>query len=112
MQVMQPRTKKGPSWANEASQPRSEVIPSSTVNVHPSRVKLVENAVDGEEEEKKEDGDVEREEGISDLDWMKGRMTQNIEASDKPFEQSEDEIDHKPDAEEAFKEVRMLCYCH
>ena len=105
MQVMKPRTKNGPSWVNEAhSQPQSDAI---FPIVHPSRAKFGEVA---EEEQEKDDEDLnaEREEGISDLDWMKRRITQNIEGTDKAFEQSEDEMDHSPDAEEPSREVSML----
>jgi multiple RNA-binding domain-containing protein 1 len=109
MQVMKPRTKNGPSWANEAhSQPQSDV---TSPIVHPSRAKLVENAEVAEEEQEKEDDEdlsAEREEGISDLDWMKRRMTQNIDGTDKAFEQSEDEMDHTSDAEEPSREVSIL----
>jgi multiple RNA-binding domain-containing protein 1 len=109
MQVMKPRTKNGPSWVNEAhSQPQSDVI---FPIVHPSRAKLVENAEVAKDEKEKEDHEdlsAEREEGISDLEWMKRRMRQNIEGTDKAFEQSEDEMDHSPDAEEPSREVSML----
>jgi multiple RNA-binding domain-containing protein 1 len=107
MEVMQPRTKKGPSWANEAhSQPQPDATSSSIGNVHSSRVALIEKAeVDAEEEEKSESMDGKKEEGISDLDWMKRRMKENIEATEKVFEQSDDEMDGGADDHEASREV-------
>jgi len=98
---MKPRTKNGPSWANEThSQPQSDAI---FPIVHPSRAKSGEVAE--EQERHDEDLSAEREEGISDLDWMKRRITRNIEGTDKAFEQSEDEMDHSPDAEEPSRRV-------
>jgi multiple RNA-binding domain-containing protein 1 len=32
-----------------------------------------------------------REEGLSDLDWMKRRMSKNVDVVEKAFEQSDDE---------------------
>ena len=92
---MQPRTKKGPSWANdEEAQPQ----PSSIGNVHASRVSLVENAETGGKE-----ADAIDAEGISDLDWMKRRMTQNLDTSEKAFEQSDDdEMDGPMDGKVRF----------
>jgi len=98
LQVMQPRTKKGPSWANdEEAQPQ----PSSIGNVHASRVSLVENAETGGKEAEK--NDAINAEGISDLDWMKRRMTQNLDTSEKAFEQSDDdEMDGPMDGKVRF----------
>ena len=61
-----------------------------------------------EQERHDEDLSAEREEGISDLDWMKRRITRNIEGTDKAFEQSEDEMDHSPDVEEPSRRVSIL----
>jgi multiple RNA-binding domain-containing protein 1 len=105
MEVMQPRTKKGPSWANGAlSQPTLPNAQPSITNVHPSRAKLVEVAEVGGEEEGKE-GQEEKDEGISDLDWMRRRMSKNVEVTERLFEQSDDEVDDEGDAEEVPREV-------
>jgi multiple RNA-binding domain-containing protein 1 len=106
--VMQPRTKKGPLWANEALQPQPQPSSSCIGNVHASRLKLVEKVgADVNEKETDEKEDEEKDEGISDLDWMKKRMTQNIEAAEKVFEQSDDEMNHELNEEESPTEVRI-----
>ena len=73
---MQPRTKKGPTWANEA---QSWPEPS------PVQPQKAQEGLVG-------DGDavVTKEEGISDLEWMKRRVKDNVDAA---FEQSDDEED-------------------
>jgi multiple RNA-binding domain-containing protein 1 len=70
MQVMKPRTKKGPSWANEGGALTSAPVPTTEV--------------DG-----KEDGEEKRkDEGISDLDWMKMHLKGNLD--ERAFEQDEE----------------------
>jgi multiple RNA-binding domain-containing protein 1 len=71
MQVMKPRTKKGPSWANEGGVVASAAVPTAEVN----------GKEDGEEETRKD-------EGISDLDWMKMHLKGSLE--EKVFEQDEE----------------------
>jgi len=67
LSVMQQRTQKGPTWANE---PRVEQsVPLSEYGDQP----LMSSAT------------------LSDLEWMKQRMSQNIDKVDKIFEQSEEE---------------------
>jgi multiple RNA-binding domain-containing protein 1 len=102
MQVMQPRTKKGPSWANEA-QTQPELVTSPT-GVKTSKPKIIEKAEQAADEEPEKDT---REEGMSDLDWMRQRMSQNVDSADvgpeKVFKQSDEE-----DGEvEAPREVRI-----
>jgi multiple RNA-binding domain-containing protein 1 len=73
MDVMQPRTKKGPSWANEAkeSHPILAVDPPETTTIS-----------DGPDNN----------ETVSDLEWMRRRMNLASDSSpDKVFEQSDDE---------------------
>jgi len=73
MDVMQPRTKKGPSWANEAkeSHPILAVDPLETTTIS-----------DGPDNN----------ETVSDLEWMRRRMNLASDSSpDKVFEQSDDE---------------------
>ncbi|KAJ7982776.1 hypothetical protein DFH06DRAFT_710389 [Mycena polygramma] len=71
LQVMQPRGNKGRTWANEAA-------PAAPINPPPAE------AMD-------EDTEPVREEGLSDLDWMKRRMSKNVDVVEKAFEQSDDE---------------------
>ena len=68
MKVMKPRTKKGPSWANEDAQ-----APGT----------------DGKVEEATEE-DVPNK-SISDLDWLKKHTSKSVDNVDKVFEQSDDE---------------------
>ncbi|KAG0699594.1 hypothetical protein DFH29DRAFT_935916 [Suillus ampliporus] len=72
MDVMQPRTKKGPSWANEAkeSHPALSTDPPETSTTS----------------ERPEDN-----EAVSDLEWMRRRMKVSDSPPDKVFEQSGDE---------------------
>ncbi|ESK91484.1 pre-rrna processing protein [Moniliophthora roreri MCA 2997] len=72
LEVMAP--KKKPTWANEA-QPQPEASTSA---------KKIDDDV------KDIDMDIP-EEGLSDLDWMRRRMTGNIDEVEKAFEQSDDE---------------------
>lgn len=71
MKVMKPRTKKGPSWANE----------DSHASGRDSRVQIAEEATEEDALNK----------NISDLDWFKKHTSKNIDNVDKVFEQSDDE---------------------
>ena len=71
MKVMKPRTKKGPSWANEDSQ-----APGTD-----GKVVIVEEATEEDVQNK----------SISDLDWFKKHTSKNVDNVDKVFEQSDDE---------------------
>ncbi|KAG7085951.1 hypothetical protein E1B28_003479 [Marasmius oreades] len=67
MEVMQP--KKGPAWANDAqSQPEAS-----------TSAKKIDDEV------------LVDEEGVSDTDWLKRRMSKNVDGVEKVFEQSDDE---------------------
>ncbi|KAG2133823.1 uncharacterized protein EDB93DRAFT_1173636 [Suillus bovinus] len=72
MDVMQSRTKKGPSWANEAKESHP-VLPASSPETT--------NVSDGPPNN----------EAISDLEWMKQRMNASDSLPDKVFEQSDNE---------------------
>lgn len=95
---MQPRTK-GPSWADN---------PTPQLATGISRKK-------GEEAEKPRDQEglvnAESPDGLSDMEWMKRRMKQDVEdagaASDKVFEQSDDE-EQGVDAMDVQTEVKDL----
>ncbi|KAE9390532.1 RNA-binding domain-containing protein [Gymnopus androsaceus JB14] len=68
-------TKKGPSWANEA-QPKAST--SATKLDDPEPMVVDEPA---------------REEGLSDLEWMRRRMTEKADLVEKAYQQSDDEGD-------------------
>ncbi|KAJ7068837.1 hypothetical protein C8F01DRAFT_1119476 [Mycena amicta] len=75
-QIMKPREKK--RWANEAA-------PSTPLELPPDT-----------EDDKMDEDDV-ADEAISDLEWMRRRMTENAAVVEKAFEQSDDEADTAPD---------------
>ncbi|KAG2051106.1 RNA-binding domain-containing protein [Suillus hirtellus] len=84
MDVMQPRTKKGPSWANEAkeSHPALPAGPLETTTTS---------------------DEPDNNEAVSDLEWMRRRMNLESDTSpDKVFEQSDDEheVNQSPIPEE------------
>lgn len=71
MKVMKPRT--GPAWANEATaQPTVSVPKTDDTTMQ-----------DAEPEPRQDD--------VSDLEWMKQRMSKNVDVVEKAFEQSDDE---------------------
>lgn len=73
MDVMQPRTKKGPSWANEAKESHP-VLPAS----HSEAMSTSDEP--------------DNNEAVSDLEWMRRRMNLASDSlPDKVFEQSDDE---------------------
>ncbi|KAF7984579.1 hypothetical protein HWV62_13803 [Athelia sp. TMB] len=94
LQIMQPRSQKGPSWANEAPSQPALAIDSVEKKVMISQPETTTNAMEVDVDvdvAEKEDAQVE---GISDLDWMKRRMTQAADVAlvpEKAFEQSDDE---------------------
>lgn len=99
MQVMQSRAKKGPSWINEA-QAQSELTSPAAVKL--SKPKFIEKVKQPPAEEPVGDA---QEECISDLDWMRQRISQHVDSTDvgleKVFEQSDEEV-------EAPAEVRLF----
>ncbi|ETW79698.1 hypothetical protein HETIRDRAFT_445497 [Heterobasidion irregulare TC 32-1] len=96
---MQPRTKKGPSWADNPTPQLSTEI----------------SCKKGEEAEKPRDHEelvnAESPDGLSDMEWLKRRMKQDVEdagaASGKVFEQSDDE-EQDVDATDVQTEVKDL----
>ncbi|KAF8654742.1 hypothetical protein AX16_003397 [Volvariella volvacea WC 439] len=82
MEVMQPRNKNGPSWAND-DQP---VAQAKHVNAPPPPAAP-------EPEQALEEVPEPSMEGLSDMEWMKRHMSSKVEAEDKAFEQSDDEMD-------------------
>ena len=89
MQVMQPRTKKGPSWANEFD-----------TGTGPSSTSAGKQTKTGKAEDKNADVNDEKNDNISDLDWMKQRMSKAVDdEAEKAYEQSDDgekDSDQKP----------------
>lgn len=90
---MQPRSKQGPSWANDANQ----LQPSMVDVPGPSKLKSKKQSAK-EQPPPPETDTEERQEGVSDLEWMQQRMSKKID--DKAFEQSDEEAE-----EELEKEV-------
>ncbi|KAF7294210.1 hypothetical protein HMN09_01149400 [Mycena chlorophos] len=84
-QVMKPRGTK--SWANEAAT-AVPVVPKSP-SPAPS---------EDDDEDKMEEDDVAENEAISDLEWMRRRMKDNVAEAEKAFEQSDDEDEPAPAA--------------
>lgn len=82
LEVMQPRTKKGPSWANEARVEQPVLSPEEHKNHPPTNSAL-----------------------LSDLEWMKQRVAQNVEGENRVFEQSDEE-----DGPPATSEVGALVF--
>ncbi|KAJ6615636.1 hypothetical protein B0H10DRAFT_2164825 [Mycena sp. CBHHK59/15] len=77
LQVMQRQGNKGRTWANEpAPAAPVEALKDPTLTEH---IEI--------------DIEPAREEGLSDLDWMKRRMSKNVNVVEKAFEQSDDEDD-------------------
>ncbi|KAG5643857.1 hypothetical protein DXG03_009541 [Asterophora parasitica] len=76
MNIMKPRNKKAPTWANE-ERPDTPVIPAPEPDVT--------------EDVPMADDTAARDETISDLDWMKQRMSKQVDVVEKVFEQSDDE---------------------
>ncbi|KAJ7506616.1 hypothetical protein B0H11DRAFT_237636 [Mycena galericulata] len=80
LKVMQPRGNKGRTWANEAAPAVPLELPTDPTDA----------------DEMDQDGEPLREEGLSDLDWMKRRMSKNVDVAEKAFEQSDDEDTDPP----------------
>ncbi|EKM76657.1 hypothetical protein AGABI1DRAFT_122567 [Agaricus bisporus var. burnettii JB137-S8] len=70
LEVMKPRTKKGPIWANEAQpkdiRPQEQLVDKAPVNTAT----------------------------LSDAEWMKQRMSNNVDNEGKAFEQSDEESEN------------------
>jgi multiple RNA-binding domain-containing protein 1 len=93
LEVMQPRNK-GPSWANE-----EKVHEPSMPEVGPSDdVGMVGST--GPEQE-----------GLSDMEWLKRRMTENVDqVNSKMFEQSDDEDEVPKKKAEAVSALLYSCW--
>jgi multiple RNA-binding domain-containing protein 1 len=81
LEVMQPRTKKGPAWANDMKS--EDVVPTGKTKHKQKAAEDIHTDVQGD--------DPALEVTLSDLDWMKKHMSQNVDVVEKVFEQSDEE---------------------
>ncbi|CCM02940.1 uncharacterized protein FIBRA_05055 [Fibroporia radiculosa] len=109
MQVMQPRTKKGPSWADAdvampLNRPATNGIDiKDQIDATQSRKSSKAQPTSGENDEMKDATDSldfeseHRDDGISDMDWFRKRTKAVLDEADPPaekaFEQSDEEVD-------------------
>lgn len=79
---MQPKSRKGPSWADAPEAPEDASILTKKGGRQSKP-----------DEEKSQPVEEEPPEGLSDMEWMRRRMRQDVEAAvpEKAFEQSDDE---------------------
>ncbi|KAI0370963.1 hypothetical protein BV20DRAFT_1071162 [Pilatotrama ljubarskyi] len=96
LQVMQPRTKKGPSWKDDDPAPAPVASTSALAEAEATKKgkKSKDKAKKAEEEgEQPEQADAAAE-PVSDLDWLKRHMKPTLEDPEEPekvYEQSDDE---------------------
>ncbi|TEB23078.1 RNA-binding domain-containing protein [Coprinellus micaceus] len=89
MEVMQTRTKKGPSWANDASTAEPAMPDPS-----PSTISSTKKQSDDEDVAMEDAAEAAPAgEPMSDMEWLKQRMSSNVDnvVEEKAFEQSDDE---------------------
>ncbi|KAH9943660.1 hypothetical protein B0H21DRAFT_810303 [Amylocystis lapponica] len=116
MQIMQPRTKKGPSWANEDATPLASTTTGIPVSASTSKKLTLKSKAVDTTNNGLEDGTQpsHTDTGLSDTDWLKRHTKQAIEESEdavpeKAFSQSDgegeveamDEVDDASAAEQA-----------
>ena len=102
---MEPRSKKGPSWKDDA------IAQQSSSSFHPDRKK---NSKAGDASNRLQpdsvDGEAPQEEAVSDMDWLKRHTKASVNVTEPSqetvFDQSADDIEHT--SEEAAKEVSSL----
>lgn len=95
---MQPKSGKGPSWADAPEAPE-DVATQSKKGDHRAKSDI----------EKPQPVEEEQPEGLSDMEWLRMRMKQDVEpaAPEKAFEQSDDEemdVGHAPVPEQKEEE--------
>ncbi|KAH7882733.1 hypothetical protein F5I97DRAFT_1907901 [Phlebopus sp. FC_14] len=78
------RSRKGPSWANEIEES------------HPAPTSIDPDDKELEVEQTNPGPHTGADETISDLEWMKRRMTQHVSESDRVFQQSDDDEEKNP----------------
>jgi hypothetical protein len=83
---MLPRSKLGPSWANEVDQSQSSIkLPDP--NIRKSKKEALKEAAPNHELDHETP-----QEGVSDMEWMRQRMTQELRTTGaETLEQSEEE---------------------
>ena len=107
MQVMQPRTKKGPSWKDEDPAP----VASSSNSPAAGRLKKMERVKqrdDGQDAASQEPEAAA--EAMSDLDWLRKHTKPATDVDihvDKVFEQSDDELVDAPDDDDDVRQFRV-----
>ena len=115
---MKPRTKKGPSWADNDAlpQPSSSRTPAAATNtpddtksraVKKKKEKHDANAAEGTEGTAEPDAAA-----VSDMDWFKQRtkavLDEPEEGAERVFEQSEDESEEESDDDDDDDKVGIL----
>jgi multiple RNA-binding domain-containing protein 1 len=89
LQVMQPQTKKGPSWANEKQTSHPTMGSSSLAPPEPSTSDLGYGKPKDQKDSEDMQVDVEPAKELSDLDWMRQRMTSQVD--EKVFTQDDED---------------------
>lgn len=112
MQIMKPRTKKGPSWANDDVVATTSKLSSTSLNEagpsSPKKVRSKAAVAKGSEtpvtESDSPEEAIAEQEPISDMDWLKQRQKSILESSppEKAYEQSEDEVEEEPEADKVY----------
>ena len=99
MQVMKPRTKKGPSWKDDDPVPGPSTDPPAAATKKAKKSKKVSQEQEAEANESTHEQEASVE-AISDIDWLKKHMKSTLDTSEveKAYEQSEDESLGDPDA--------------
>lgn len=80
LDVMRPRTAKGPLWANGEGKPRPG---GPIVSAEPPLPESVAQSPPGEDEAGKD-------EPLSDLEWMRRRMSSKVDVAHRAFEQDDE----------------------
>ena len=101
MQVMKPRTKKGPSWKDDDPVPGPSTDPPAAATKKAKKSKKVSQEQEAEANESTHEQEASVE-AISDIDWLKKHTKSTLDTSEveKAYEQSEDESIDDLDANE------------
>ncbi|KAF4586102.1 Multiple RNA-binding domain-containing protein 1 [Pleurotus pulmonarius] len=91
LDVMRPRTRKGPLWANDEGKPGPSG-PTATVE-HPSSEPAIPSPSTGNNE-------VGNDEPLSDLEWMRRHMSSKVDVAPRAFQQ-DDEVMEEPSTDAA-----------
>lgn len=101
MDVMRPRTTKGPLWANDEGKPKRG---GSIAIVEPPLPELAKTSPTGNDE-------AGNDEPLSDLEWMRRHMSSKVDVAHRAFEQ-DDEVMEEPstDATPAVSCFRLMSF--